>query len=103
VDNEENLILIGICPSCGMALKIEETVGKEEGVDLLHCSEICSKPAAMPTGARLQADQATLHFTDGNMNEYTREDYIKTHGIDPLPIWRAIEKWREEQIDKWKK
>lgn len=64
VDNEENPILIGICPSCGMALKIEETVGKEEGVDLLHCSEICSKPAAMPTGARLQADQATLHFTD---------------------------------------
>lgn len=37
------------------------------------------------------------------MNEYTREDYIKTHGIDPLPIWRVIEKWREEQIDKWKK
>jgi len=46
------------------------------------------------------ADQAKLLFVDGNMHEYTREDYIKNNGIDPLPIWRAIEKWREEQLKK---
>ena len=44
------------------------------------------------------ADQAKLFFVDRNMHEYTREDYIKNNGIDPLPIWRAIEKWREQQI-----
>ena len=32
------------------------------------------------------------------MQRNPREDYIKNNGIDPLPIWRAIEKWREEQI-----
>ncbi len=39
-------------------------------------------------------DDIGLIFTDGDMHEYTREDYIKNHGIDPLPIWRAIEKER---------
>ena len=48
------------------------------------------------------ADQAKLLFVDSNMHEYTREDYIKKHGIDPLPIWRAREKWREEQINRKK-
>lgn len=48
------------------------------------------------------ADQATLRFVDGNMNEYMRDEYIKIYGIDPLPIWKAMEKWREEQIEKWK-
>ena len=48
-------------------------------------------------------DQSKLLFVDGNMHEYTREDYIKNNGIDPLPIWKAIEKWREEQMEKWKK
>jgi hypothetical protein len=33
-------------------------------------------------------------FTDGDMHEYTREEYIKNYGIDPLPIWRAMEKSR---------
>jgi hypothetical protein len=52
-------------------------------------------------GARLQADQATLHFI-GQLHEYKRDEYIKVHGIDPLPIWKAMEKWREEQMMKWK-
>ncbi len=39
-------------------------------------------------------DDIRLLFTDGDMYEYTREEYIKNHGIDPLPIWRAIEKER---------
>ena len=76
---------------------IESTGGGEEW---RYCAEVCLNPAAIPIGARLQADHATLHFVDGNMNEYTQEDYIKTHGIDPLPIWKTIEKWREEQMDK---
>ena len=92
---KEEQRLVGVCPSCGKPLKIEQTGGEE---DLLHCAEICSNPAAIPTGTRLMADQAKLLFVDSNMHEYTREDYIKKHGIDPLPIWRAIEKWREEQI-----
>jgi hypothetical protein len=95
MNNKEEQTMIGICPSCGKPLKIEQTGGEE---DFLHCAEICSNPAAIPTGTRLMADQAKLLFVDSNMHEYTQEDYIKKHGIDPLPIWRAIEKWREEQI-----
>jgi hypothetical protein len=98
---EENPILIGICPSCGKPMRIEAG-SKEEGEDKLHCADICKNPAAMPTGARLMPDQATLFYTDGNMVEYTRDEYIKNHGIDPDPIWKAMQKWREEQIEKWK-
>lgn len=99
MDNKEDQTMIGVCPNCGKPFKIESTGGGEEW---RYCAEVCVNPAAIPTGARLQADQATLHFVDGNMNEFTRKDYIKTHGIDPLPIWEAIEQWREEQIKKWK-
>jgi len=76
--------------------KIEQ-IGLE---DIPHCTEIYANPATIPTGTRVMADQAKLLFVDGNMHEYTREDYIKNNGIDPLPIWRAIEKWREEQLKK---
>jgi hypothetical protein len=79
--------------------KIEQ-IGLE---DILHCAEICANPATIPTGTRVMVDQSKLLFVDGNMHEYTREDYIKNNGIDPLPIWKAIEKWREEQMEKWKK
>jgi hypothetical protein len=48
-------------------------------------------------------DEARLIYTDGNMQEYTRKDYIRNYGVDPLSIWRAIEKWREEQMKKWNK
>lgn len=96
---KEEQRLIDICPSCRKPLKIEQT--EKEGV--LHCAEICLNPEAIPTGTRLMPDQSTLHFINGNMHEYTQKEYIKNHGIDPLPIWRAIEKWREEQMEKWKK
>ena len=87
MDKEEET-LIGICPSCGKPLKIESKGGEKEG----YCSEICSNPESIPKGVRLLPDQARLIFTDGDMHEYTREEYIKNHGVDPLPIWRAIEK-----------
>ena len=93
-------ILVGLCPSCGKPLKIEP--GVKEGEDIsVHCEELCSNPAAIPRGARIMADEARLIFTDGDMHEYTREDYIKNHGIDPLPIWRAIEKARGQSAE-WK-
>jgi hypothetical protein len=44
------------------------------------------------------ADQAKLLFVDSNMHESTREDYIKKHGIDPLPIWRAIDETEVRKI-----
>jgi hypothetical protein len=86
--------LIGICPSCGKPLKIEHKGAKEEGEISVHCENLCSNSAAIPRGARIMKDDIGLIFTDGDMHEYTREDYIKNHGIDPLPIWRAIEKER---------
>jgi len=95
MNNKEEQTMIGVCPSCGKPFKIEQ---KGEGEDFLHCAEICANPATIPTGTRVMADQAKLLFVDGNMHEYTREDYIKNNGIDPLPIWRAIDKCREEQI-----
>ena len=85
--------LVGLCPSCGKPLKIESGV-KGEGDISVHCEELCSNPVAIPRGARIMKDDIGLIFTDGDMHEYTREDYIKNHGIDPLPIWRAIEKER---------
>ena len=99
MNHKEEQTMIGICPSCGKPLKTEQICGE----DFLHCAEICANPAMIPTGTRVMADQAKLLFVDGNMHEYTREDYIKNNGIDPLPIWKAIEKWREEQMEKWKK
>jgi hypothetical protein len=98
--NKDDQTMIGVCPNCGKPFKIESTGGGEEWS---YCAEVCVNPAAIPTGARLQADQATYHYVDGNMNEFKRDEYIKAHGIDPLPIWEAIEKWREEQIRKWTK
>jgi hypothetical protein len=86
--------VIGLCPSCGKPLKIERTGAKEKEEISVHCEELCSNPAAIPRGARVMKDDISLIFTDGDLHEYTREDYIKTHGIDPLPIWRAIEKER---------
>jgi hypothetical protein len=65
-------------------------------------SDVCVVPAALPTGERLQADQATIKYTDGNMNGLSRTEYIKLHGIDPMPVWEAVKAWREEQIAKWK-
>ena len=100
MNNKEEQTMIEICPSCGKPLKIEQIDGEE---DFLHCAEICANPATIPTRTRMMADQAKLLFVDGNMHEYPREDYIKNNGIDPLPIWRAIEKWREEQIIKKEK
>ena len=97
-------IMVGVCPNCGKPFRIEP-VGGGEG--WAYCADVCTNPAAMPTGetTRLSAfaGQATTLYTDGNMQEFTREDYIKTHGIDPFPVWEAIKKWREEQIKKWKK
>jgi hypothetical protein len=46
--------------------------GGEE--DTLHCAEICANPATIATGTRVMADQAKLHFVDGNMHEYTQEE-----------------------------
>ena len=94
-----NQLTIGVCPNCGKPFRIEKEGGGEEW---LYCADVCMNPAALPTGVRLQADQATYHFIDGNMNEYKRDEYIKVHGIDPLPIWEAVKKWREDQIEKWK-
>jgi hypothetical protein len=98
--NKDDGTMIGVCPNCGKPFKIHSTGGGEEWS---YCADVCVNPAAIPTGARLQADQATYHYIDGNMNEFKRDEYIKVHGIDPLPIWEAIEKWREEKIKNWTK
>lgn len=55
----------------------------------------------MPTGERMMADQVTKLYVYGNMNEMKREEYIKTHGFDPEPVMQAVNKWREEQMEKW--
>ncbi len=99
MDIKEGQRIIGVCPNCGKPFRIEAEGGGEEW---RYCAEVCVNPSAIPAGVRLMADQAKMRFVDGNMNEYTREDYIKTHGIDPLPVWKAIEKWREGQMEKWK-
>ncbi|WP_440946238.1 hypothetical protein ACSAZL_19550 [Methanosarcina sp. T3] len=99
MDGKEGQEMIGVCPNCGKPFRIEQ---EGDGEEWRYCAEVCVNPAAVPVGVRLMADQAKMRFVDGNMNEYTREDYIKTHGIDPLPIWKAIEKWREGQMEKWK-
>jgi hypothetical protein len=44
----------------------------------------------------------TFMYLDGNMVAYTRDEYMKNYGFDPDPVWKAIQKWREEQIEKWK-
>jgi len=80
---------------------VQDRINRRRGRMALLCRSL-HKPCRIPAGARLQPDQATLRFVDGNMNEYMREEYIKVHGIDPLPIWKAMEKWREEQMKKWK-
>ena len=91
--------MIGVCPNCGKPFRIEEGKG---GEGWTYCADVCISPAALPTGERLQADQATIKYTDGNMHELGREEYIKLHGIDPMPIWEAVKAWRNEQIEKWK-
>jgi hypothetical protein len=88
--------MIGVCPSCGKPFKMEG-----EGEELPECKEICANPAAMPTGERLMADQATKLYVDSDMHEMTRSEYIKVHGIDPEPVMEAINRWRENQIRQW--
>ena len=91
--------MIGVCPNCGKPFKMEEGKG---GEGWTYCSDVCIVPAALPAGERLQADQATIKYTDGNMNELSRTEYIKLHGIDPMPVWEAVKAGREEQMEKWK-
>jgi hypothetical protein len=47
-------------------------------------------------------DQASLVFTDGKMIEYKREDYEKTYGFDPLPVWEAVVSAKEEEMRQGK-
>jgi hypothetical protein len=91
--------VIGVCPNCGKPFRIEEGEG---GEGWRYCAEVCIAPAALPTGERLQADQATIKYTDGNMNELSRSEYLKLHGIDPMPVLDAVKAWREEQMERWK-
>jgi aryl carrier-like protein len=35
------------------------------------------------------------------MHEMTRNEYIKTHGIDPEPVMQSVNKWRENQVRLW--
>jgi hypothetical protein len=88
--------LIGVCPSCGSLLKGEK--GPRE--DVVKLCTLCDKPEAMPTGVRLMPDQASLIFTDSKMIEYKREDYEKTYGFDPLPVWEAMVSAKEEEMQK---
>ncbi len=67
--------MIGVCPNCGKPFKMEEGKG---GEGWTYCAEVCITPAALPTGERLQADQATIKYTDGNMNELSRYGVHKT-------------------------
>ena len=90
--------MIGVCPECGKPFRIEQSKGGEGWV---YCEDICISPADMPTGERLMADQATKYYTDGNMHEMLRQDYINAHGFDPEPVMQAVNKWREEQVRKW--
>lgn len=99
MENKEDKTMVGVCPNCGKPFRIEATGG---GGEWKYCADVCINPAAIPAGARLMPDQATLRYVDGNMHEYMRDEYIKVHGIDPEPIWKAIQKYREEQIKKWK-
>ena len=90
--------MIGVCPGCGKPFRIEQA---KEDEGLVYCEDVCISPADMPTGERLMADQATKLYVDGNMQEMTREEYIKTHGFDPEPVLQAVNKWRGDQITKW--
>jgi hypothetical protein len=47
-------------------------------------------------------EKCGIKYTDGNMHELLREEYIKMHGINPMPVWEAVKAWRSEQIEKWK-
>ncbi|MCJ7444763.1 MAG: hypothetical protein MUO26_09585 [Methanotrichaceae archaeon] len=90
--------MYAVCPSCGKPLRIEKTEG-DEGWAV--CSDVCYDPSSLPTGMRTLPDQATKVYTDGSMQELTRQEYIKKHGFDPEPVMQAIGKWREDQIRKW--
>lgn len=96
-------ILVGICPSCGTSFQMEEEgkQGSKQKGEPAECKVLCGNPAAMPTGERLRGDQATKLYTDGNMHEMTRNEYIKTHGIDPEPVMQSVNKWRENQVRLW--
>ncbi len=96
MNNREEQTMIGICPSCGKPLEIEQRGGEE---DFLHCTEICANPAMIPTGTRVMADQAKLLFVDGNMHEYTREDYIKITALIRYPSGKQS---RNGVKNKWK-
>jgi hypothetical protein len=79
-------------------MRIEKTEGAEGWA---VCSEVCYDTSSLPTGMRMLSDQATKVYTDGNMHELTRQEYIKKHGFDPEPVMEAIDRWREDQIRKW--
>ena len=91
---------IGICPSCGKPLKIERKGVKEEGEISVHCENLCPNPAAIPSGARIMKDDIGLFFTDGEMHEYTREDYIKNHDVILCP---SGEQSRNGMKNRWKR
>jgi hypothetical protein len=100
VEIDENPFLLAICPSCGKPMKMPKG-SKEQEEDKMHCEELSSNPVAIPTGVRTMPDN-TFMYLDGNMVSYTQDEYMKNYGFDPDPVWKAIQKWREEQMEKWK-
>ena len=80
MEEKEDKSIFGVCPNCGKPFRIESTGG---GEDWRFCSDVCLNPAAIPTGARLQPDQATLRFVDGNMNQssrYRSSTHLESYG-----------------------
>jgi hypothetical protein len=80
---KEEQRLVGVCPSCGKPLKIEQTGGEK---DFLHCAEICSNPAAITIGTRLMADQAKLLFVDSNMHSILEKIISKSMALILSPF-----------------
>jgi hypothetical protein len=53
-------------------------------MEVLSGSVYCA--AALDPGREATGHRATTKYTNCNMNQLSRSEYIKLHGIDPCPM-----------------
>lgn len=82
-----------ICPNCGALSEIDENV---EGEDWLACMPLPIEIAQIPAG-KISLVSGVTQYVDGNGAKYSREDYIKMHGIDPEVVWNKISEYRNKR------
>lgn len=67
-------------------------VGEDEW---LSCLDIPEQIKKVPVGKIHYTGQEPI-YVDGNAHQFTRQEYINTHAVDPEEVWQEIKQRRAD-------